>query len=387
MKICLISNLYAPHSRGGAEKVAESMARGLRSAGQDVFVISTKPQFGFKKEILNNIPIYRFKPLNLFYYLNDFKHNAVVRLFWHFIDMFNMHSAFVVNKTLKKEKPDFIITHNLKGIGLLIPLIVKKIKIKHLHILHDVQLSVPSGLIIKGNEKSFVVNGLPTKIYEFLCKKLFDSPESVVSPSQWLMDFYVDKGFFLNSKKTILRNPIDFISHEQTRMRTNKFLFAGQLEKHKGIEWLIDIWQKNNIASELLVAGNGSWSADIKNEKIKFLGKLNQSELNEALAQSDFLILPSLCYENSPTIIPISYANSTPVIAADIGGTAELVDEGKTGFIFTAGDSDSFLNAFSRARSLSPEELTLMKKNSFEKSADYDFKKYIAIILNLLKCN
>ena len=102
MKICLISNLFPPIERGGAEKIAYAMAQGLKSAGHEVIVISTKNKFSVTSAIEDNIKVYRFKPLNLYYYLNDFKHHAIVRLLWHFFDIFNLHSYFRIKSILQK---------------------------------------------------------------------------------------------------------------------------------------------------------------------------------------------------------------------------------------------------------------------------------------------
>jgi glycosyltransferase involved in cell wall biosynthesis len=213
MKICLISNLYPPITRGGAEKIAQTAADGLKKAGHEVFVISTKP-WGGRKSLKpttsdeGGIKIYRFYPLNIFYYLNDYKHHALWRMKWHFLDMFNLQSARVVKNILKKEKPELVMTHNLKGIGFLIPRAINKLGIKHIHTLHDVQLAVPSGLIIKGRENNWQQKIFLRKWYEAICRRLFGSPDVVVSPSKWLLEFYIKKGFFKNSKKIVLPNPV-----------------------------------------------------------------------------------------------------------------------------------------------------------------------------------
>jgi glycosyltransferase involved in cell wall biosynthesis len=385
MKICLISNLYKPFTRGGAEKVVESMTQGLVAAGHEIFIISTKPTSGLELKKEDNINIYRFKPLNLFYYLDDYRHSALVRLFWHWLDVFNIHSALIVRKILKKEKPTVVITHNLKGIGFLLPLIIRQQKIRHLHVLHDVQLSVPSGLIIKNKEKSFLVNGWPTKIYEFVCRKLFSSPNVVISPSNWLLKFYQDKHFFSKAKTEIIHNPVFVQNAHQTKQKTNKFLFGGQLEKHKGIEWLIDVWEKNNISAELLVAGQGSLNLKTNNPKIKLLGQLSQTALVEQIKNVDFLILPSLCYENSPTMIPLSFSVSTPAIVANIGGAGELVHENQNGFRFEAANETEFLTKLNLARNITAEKLNAMQKESYATVAELNLETYTQKIVNLLK--
>ncbi|MFH1762450.1 MAG: glycosyltransferase, partial [bacterium] len=300
MKICLITNLYPPFTRGGAEEVVRITVGGLISAGHDVVVISTKPGFSLSVEQSQKLKIYRFRPLNLFYYLNDHKHNSVVRLIWHFWDMFNLSSAFMVRKILSNEKPDLVITHNLMGLGFLIPNTIFACGLKHIHVLHDVQLAVPSGLILKGKETHFAVDSFLVKLYARFCRNLFIKVQAVISPSQWLLDFHSQKNFFPKAKTIVILNPISLNQEsKQKDVRINKYLFIGQLEKHKGIEWLVDVWEKNNIQSELFIVGAGALKLKVQSEKLKVLGKVEGEEVNKIFAQADFLIVPSLCYENS----------------------------------------------------------------------------------------
>lgn len=387
MKICVISNLYEPFTRGGAEEMAKIMVEGLVEFGHEVAVISTKPAGRVEAEITGKLKIYRFRPMNLFYYLDDFKHNFFIRLIWRLIDIFNYHSYLTVNRIFQKEKPDLVITHNLVGLSYLLPCLIRKFKIKHIHVLHDVQLAVPSGIIINGEENSFLNHGFLIKIHGWVCNYLFGSPEIVISPSKWLMDFYVQRGFFKNSRQLILPNPIKPIEGVQVKeKKNNRYLFIGQLEKHKGVDWLIDFWKKNNITDELLIVGLGSLENKIRNElteKIKYLGCKRGRELGVIFKQVDFLIVASLCYENSPSIIPLAFQNATPVIVADIGGAAELVENEKTGFVFEAGNEESLLNALNKVKNISDVKYQDMSRECLfrvrEFSLDHYFQRLLAL--------
>ena len=387
MKICVISNLYQPYVRGGAEEVARITANGLIKIGHEVMVVSTTPEAGVVCEENDRLKIYRFKPMNLFYYLNDFKHNFFIRLIWRLIDIFNFHSYSIVKKILEMERPDLVITHNLVGLSYLLPRLIMKFKIKHFHVLHDVQLAVPSGIIIKGEEKYFLNSGFLIKIHGWVCQYLFGSPEIVISPSKWLMDFYIQRGFFNNSKQVILPNPIKKIDYVQIKEnKNNRYLFVGQLEKHKGIDWLVDFWKKYDIKDELWIVGLGSLADEVKNEvtgKIKYLGCKRGCELGEIFKQIDFLIVPSLCYENSPSVIPLAFQNATPVIVANIGGAAELVEEGKTGFMFEAGDGESMLNALNKAGKTLNEEYKDMSQGCQVRAEEFSVEKYLKQIISL----
>ena len=100
MKVCIISNLYPPFIRGGAEIVAAMQAEGLKKAWQHVFVVSSRPSkikvvsnsiftsssWATTVDRINDIDVYRFKPNNIYYYLDDFKYPSFIRLFWHLFD-------------------------------------------------------------------------------------------------------------------------------------------------------------------------------------------------------------------------------------------------------------------------------------------------------------
>ncbi|MFH1173299.1 MAG: glycosyltransferase, partial [bacterium] len=130
MKICLINNLYEPYGRGGAEQVVKNLAQGLKTAGHEVFIITTAKCP--KETSLDGIKVYYIKPWNLFWFGEINQKPAGLRFFWHGLDMFNWSGKRQTKKILEKEKPDLVNTHNLKGISYLIPRLLKKMKIRHL---------------------------------------------------------------------------------------------------------------------------------------------------------------------------------------------------------------------------------------------------------------
>ena len=158
-----------------------------------------------------------------------------------------------------------------------------------------------------------------TNWYTKLCAKLFSGINLIISPSKWLLDFYLNKDFFKQTKTVVLTNPLQTQPFDQPKKcKQNKYLFIGQIKPHKGIQWLIDVWEKNNLMSELIIIGDGD-KLIVQKQNIKVIGRKNQQEIMDQFQQIDFLIMPSLCYENSPTVIPLSFACATPVIVANIG--------------------------------------------------------------------
>jgi len=404
MKICIISNLYKPFIRGGAEVVADMQAEGLKKDWQHVFVISSRPAkvkvvgapifssgvWATTIDTIDNIDIYRFNPNNIYYYLEDFKYPSFIRFIWHILDTFNIFSYFKIKKILNKEKPDLVITHNLMGIGFLIPKLIKNLKIRHVHTIHDVQLITPSGLIVKGKENSFSHRFFKVIGYSKLMSYLMGSPEIIISPSKFLLDFYNKNKFFPKSKKVLLPNPIKSLSKIDKKPSPNlQLVYLGQINKAKGIIDLVDNFKKIKLPHiRLDVIGVGPELNKLKtlvkdDKRIKFYGWINHERLMPILASADLMVVPSLCYENSPTVIYESLSMGLPVIAADIGGTSELIKEGVNGWSFPAGDFNSLNNKLVSIYK-QREKLKLMSDNCRLSVADYMLEKYTNNLLSII---
>ncbi|OGL61820.1 hypothetical protein A2839_01620, partial [Candidatus Uhrbacteria bacterium RIFCSPHIGHO2_01_FULL_47_10] len=306
--------------------------------------------------------IYRFHPMNIFGIENIGKKPFLWRLLWHAIDAVSPGVRSVIRRFILEEQPDVIFTHNLKGIGLSIGQFIQETDVRHIHTLHDVQLTVPSGLLMWGHEYSFLNRSFLRRWYEALSKWAIGSPQAVISPSKFLLDLHTSRGFFSNMETHVIPNPappVTVPNRAEFRSGPLRFLFAGQLEEHKGILFLLhalDAWAGTRPAPtntfELHIAGDGSLRAEIedqcmRDDRLIFHGFVALDSMLKLIAAVDAVIVPSLCYENSPTIIYESFAVGTPVIASRLGGIPELIVEGENGCTFEPGNESSFLEALS----------------------------------------
>ena len=180
----------------------------------------------------------------------------------------------------------------------------------------------------------------------------------------WTSLFYKElheqKGIFKKSALSIHSNPALHADRDEVRHLPHepvRFAYIGQLEEHKGIFQLLTAFSTvlNSGANvELWVVGGGTQSAKVREicgslEYTHFLGFVPNAELRDRVfSQIDYLVVPSLCYENSPTVIYEAAINSIPVIAADIGGVSELVQDGETGFTYSSADSQALQAALER---------------------------------------
>ncbi len=402
MKFVIISNLYPPLLRGGAEMVAAQEAEALKAAWQHVTVLTTKPKqidiggFNVKannklvwQDEVNGVSVHRFTPVNLFYYLDDYKFPSVVRLLWHLFDTFNIFSYFKVKKFLLSEKPDVVITHNLMGLGFLTPYLLRKMKIKHFHTLHDVQLYTPSGLILKNQENHWQHRLFKLFAYPSLMKKLFASPALIISPSRFLLNFYQERGFFPKSKLVLLPNPSPAPMALARQASVNlELLYLGQVNQAKGVLKLIETMSKIHLPHlHLHIVGIGTDLAKAKilakdDKRIIFHGWLPHKKLIPILSKIDMVVVPSLCYENSPLVVYESLSFGLPVLAADIGGVAELIKEGVNGWSFPADNWEALADKINKLY-LQRDKIRLLAPNCRASVAQFSIKNYIDQILSL----
>lgn len=328
MKIAILNNLYQPFNKGGAEKIVRLMIGRYQAAGHEVFLITTRPR-GKKAPENNQIKTYHL--LSGYYNLGRWPH--LYRLFWQVGNLLNIKKEKEIKRILDQEKPELITTHNLMGLGFLAPRAIRSRHIRHEHFLHDVQLLHPSGLMIYGQEKK--ISAWPARLYQSLTRCLFASPDLITSPSRWLMLEHEKRGFFPHSKKEI--QPYDWLEEQKNEGKETKekksFLYCGQMVEAKGIFPLIEAFQKNtDPGARLTMIGNGSEAEKAKkaaatDSRILVLSWSEQAE-DDALSRCSTLIVPSLCYENSPTIIAKARARGLRVIANNLGGIPEMLGPG-----------------------------------------------------------
>jgi glycosyltransferase involved in cell wall biosynthesis len=116
------------------------------------------------------------------------------------------------------------------------------------------------------------------------------------------------------------------------------FLYAGRLERLKGVATLIAAFRADREA-HLLIAGTGSEEGALREQaagsgNIRFLGSVPRDRLTRLFAGALAVLVPSLAYEVFPLVILEAFAQGTPVLARDRGPLAEIVSTSGGGLLF-----------------------------------------------------
>ncbi|MCL2792563.1 MAG: glycosyltransferase family 4 protein [Spirochaetaceae bacterium] len=146
--------------------------------------------------------------------------------------------------------------------------------------------------------------------------------------------------------------PVQYEPHD-----TLEILFVGQITPEKGIDRLIRIVQRLSEERKvrLSIIGNGTLKPILMKKTrnssiINWVGFLNSpAKVGEFYAKSDVTVLP-VRWDEAFSYIPVeSLSSGTPVIASRLGGNPEIIQEGKTGHLFTARKYDELYDILKNA--------------------------------------
>ena len=103
----------------------------------------------------------------------------------------------------------------------------------------------------------------------------------------------------------------------------------------------------------LLLAGGGLQEAGLKargarlglGEKVIFAGRLPSADVRACYRAADLMVYPRIKMRLTDMVTPLkpleAMAHGVPVLASDVGGHRELIENGKTGVLYKAGDNDA----------------------------------------------
>jgi len=330
MKVAVFCAYFYPH-KGGMEKYAQELFSGLKDIGKDrkdvdVSIITTNSEHVSRFEKKFGLNIYRFQCWNLmgqmYPIIKPTEHKNI-------------------EKIIKEGKFDYIITHTrFFSTSFLGCKIAKKFKIPLIHFEHGTNHSPIKNPILN----------LFGKFYDHtIGKYIIKNSYKVVGISKASEEF-VKHLYSVNPKKIIcIYNSIDTkkfsrtSSSEQHRTKAKLkiknekvIVFVGRIIFAKGIQDLLEGLKtvKDIEKIKVIIIGDGNYLDELKKNYpwAIFLGQKEPDKITEYLSIADIFVNPSYA-EGLPTSVLEAGSVGVPIIATDVGGTKEIIDNGKNGFL------------------------------------------------------
>ncbi|MCA9839473.1 MAG: glycosyltransferase [Trueperaceae bacterium] len=196
--------------------------------------------------------------------------------------------------------------------------------------------------------------------------------ELTTNVSQAAVDRYVSIGAVPQTKIKLVVNGIDasrFVFGQEAREKkraelgldeTFSYLAVGRFDPEKDYPNMFAAFKKllETQRAKLLVVGHGGIDMPtlvkdygLEND-VEILGL--RKDVPELMSAVDAYLMSS-AWEGLPMVLLEAAASGLPIVATDVGGNAEVVQNGKTGYIVPAQNADALAKAMLELQTLSSE--------------------------------
>jgi glycosyltransferase involved in cell wall biosynthesis len=385
MKILRIIDLG--YVSGGAEAGVVEINKVLEKNGHIVKVLSSD----INMNATDRFSDYEFKTIS--------SKNPLKTIF----RLFNPYSYFKLKNILNEYNPDIVHLHTMEHVSPSVLFLLKK---------------YPAIMTIHGPE-GFIKNlALWTLLPEHFKNNEFNKKYlTVMGRVHYFYHTYIQRAIYKLGFKNIdlfvgISNFITSVSknelqpivtiHNFVRLlkfknlgNKNNLLFLGRVEKVKGIEYLIAALPKiieKFPDAKLTIVGEGGYSNKMINltkilnleKSVIFIKKINHNEVEKFYHDTSVLIMPSIWPEAFGRVGIEAMSAGRPVIATNIGGIPEWLDDGKTGYLVEDKNSQQIakkvISLFSNKKLLNQ-----MGINARKKAEEFRIEKHSIEIENIYK--
>lgn len=203
-------------------------------------------------------------------------------------------------------------------------------------------LRIPACFSIRGGDWYFVE---PKWWGKIIYKVLFASPMVVTVQSKKIRDDIIKK--YPVAKPLIIPNGIE--KSEKQDKPGKSLLFVGNLIPRKGVDVLIEA-VKEIPDCLLMIVGDGPERRRLEKLAtgfdITFYGRAQPQEVLRLMSlHGKLFILPALAGEGFPNVLLEAMSVGIPVIASDVAGVGDLLEDGDAGILVEPGSVDALRNA------------------------------------------
>jgi glycosyltransferase involved in cell wall biosynthesis len=325
----LVLNYEYPPLGGGAGVVTRELSREFAAAGHRVTVITSGFPGLSDQENLNGVEIIRVTACRRYLEKSSVPQMACyLKSAWDFLQQW-----------LKTEKPDIMHSHFLLPVGRLAHRLHRKYQIPYLVTLHGGD--VPSAAQTRWH-----------KLFAIPARKIARDAQALISVSESLRDLAVTDFGKYQSNISCIGNGIripEKIADPPPGQRN--LFFAGRVTRQKNLPFLLQALRGIEGEWHLTIAGDGPGLSEVKKKikeyqfssKITCTGWIDETQVLEHLGRSHFFVLPSLGEGMSIAVLQ-AFSMGVPVVATDVTGLRDLVQENKTGYLVKPGDQNGFRN-------------------------------------------
>ncbi|MBK5241013.1 glycosyltransferase [Clostridium sp.] len=405
MKILLVNKFH--YLKGGSETFYFALAEILKKAGHEVIYFAMQDEKNFECSESE-------------FFVSNVDYNKKMGVIKKILNACKIFYSFEakrnIKKLIEKEKPDIVhlgLIH--KQITFSIIGVIKRYNIPIVYSVHDMILACPCYTMLspQGTCQKCIDKGVISCIKKSCVKGSKVKSILAVLENRFIkfnnyynkIDVYISECEFYKqvlSKANFTNSPIECITNflppsksiELNIVNGEYFLYFGRFSREKGVLTLISGYKKSGLNIPLFIIGGGPEEGIVKDyvrknnlsDRVNFLGYVYGSQMEEYIRNSKAIIVPSEWYENCPYSIIESMAKSKIVIASNIGGLPELIDDGVNGYMFESGNENALCGVLKRVSMLDDQEFERMSVLIYKKAKiTFDGDIYLEKLMGIYK--
>lgn len=307
---------------GGAEKICWELSRVLRSRGHDVEILTSGEMSDFDPGL-------------------DKKRSKISRKLLY--DYYNINNNKLIDDTLLEFDPDLVHFHNVYGIG---SNLIKRASERKPTVttVHDYwPFCFRSTMMISGRPCTMncIRCRFPLATMTRHLRRGQLSGTYLIAPSQYMMTALRRAGF---DDISLIYNGINPPSRQTDHTSSERLIYAGRLVEEKGLRVLMNAAKKIDMPIDIF--GQGPMKNDLEDSLGDREGVTIHGYVQDGpdYWRGGTVVLPSIWPDNLPTTLLEALAYGLPIIASDIGGIPEIVEDGANGFLIPPGDVDGLVD-------------------------------------------
>ncbi|HWK25688.1 MAG TPA: lysylphosphatidylglycerol synthase domain-containing protein [Solirubrobacter sp.] len=154
-----------------------------------------------------------------------------------------------------------------------------------------------------------------------------------------------------------------------------RIAFVGQAVERKGLPVLLRAFEalRRELPAELVVVGSTAEELEpllVDGDGVTALGRVDDAAKEAALREADLLCAPSLGGESFGMVLTEAFAAGTPVVASDIAGYRDVVNDGVDGVLVPRGDATALAETL-RDLAFAPARVHALAENAAASAARY----------------
>jgi len=384
MKILCINSLG--YEAGGVETGILALKRLQIENGQEVRILSSNISNG--RKLFSD---YTFKYPNSSFFIKIF------------LKLFNPFSYFKLRGILLEFQPNIVHIHRMDYLSPSVLMLLKKYPT--IMTIHSPEEFIKSTLVWFMPHTYFrdadnisvsslnLIGKFHYFFHTFIQKRLYDrglkNIDQFITPSNYFTNLIKDEIIPVST----IHNSIEMGKFKSKKELNYSILYAGRLDKFKGIDYLISAMPKilESIPNaRLTLIGEGIYKGELMklvekldlNEKIVFKKWMDKLNLFKAYSSADLFIIPSIWPEAFGKTGLEAMSTGTPVIGTNVGGIPEWLIHGVNGYLVEPKNSDQLAEAIIKLFK-DPDLLKKMRLNARKQAEYFSLKIYMDSYMKL----